>query len=481
MDVTSSPWKIRVVTLACVLHPSPHTAAKNLERAEQVLMEWEIDTLVLQAATQDTTGNSITTFQTIDTTEIMPCCAHTSQLFVQHSSDEVPLIKQTFEAMNTCATKLRGYPKRIQELFRICKDLQIKELTPRKICTSRWDTREEVATRSTYLLPAYRLINPVSVFDNLDVRTSWENALSVVDGNSAVIEEILPLMRLNAQWTQILSSKSAVTISLVRLAIRSLRSHVDLLETKVTDSRNGSAASRSLVTKLDPFVRSAKRYLDHYFGDDFYNSGLLRVAEYLDPRTVWCIEDSDELKTTVRALKLLANNEDILMPLRNHPQVAVGLGSAASSTNPRQSPIDKESALYTNLMVAKGEETCNGIDPLIYWATEGAIAFPILAGIAARILPIPSTSASVEQLFSVSGRVVSTARASLNCRHVNELCCLHQWLIDEGLVSKDAANATEKRAQALKKFAYLNLRREVEGPEQIESDDEEEEEVVEED
>ena len=147
----------------------------------------------------------------------------------------IPAAMNTFEAMNTCSTKFRGYPKRIQELFRICKDLQMKEPTPRKKCTSRWDTREEVATRSLYLLPAYRRINPISVFDNFDMHTSWENALSTVDENAAVIEEILPLMRLNAQWTQILSSKVEVTISLIHLAIRSLHSTVDLLETKVTD------------------------------------------------------------------------------------------------------------------------------------------------------------------------------------------------------------------------------------------------------
>ena len=75
---------------------------------------------------------------------------------------------------------------------------------------------------------------------------------------------------------------------------------------------------------------------------------------------------------------------------------------------------------------------------LNFWGNDGMVAFPIVAGIAARVLPIPATSASVEQLFSVAGRVVTTARARLNSRHVNELCCLHQWLIDEGMVTESA-------------------------------------------
>ena len=104
------------------------------------------------------------------------------------------------------------------------------------------------------------------------------------------------------------------------------------------------------------------------------------------------------------------------------------------------------------------------------------VAFPIVAGIAARVLPIPATSASVEQLFSVAGRVVTTARARLNSRHVNELCCLHQWLIDEGMVTESAMKATEKRARAFEKFAFLNLRREVEqGPEDDDDEDDDDE------
>ena len=183
MDVTCKPWKISVTTLACAHHPSPHTAIRNLDRAKQILTDWDLDVSILQAATQDTTGNSIATFQSVDTTEIMPCCAHTSQLFIQHSCDDVPLIKETFDSMNICATKFRGYPKRVQELFRICRELNIKELMPRKICAVRWNTRVEVANRTIEVMPAYRNINPIDVFDKIEARTGWIDAFNIVDSN----------------------------------------------------------------------------------------------------------------------------------------------------------------------------------------------------------------------------------------------------------------------------------------------------------
>ena len=127
-------------------------------------------------------------------------------------------------------------------------------------------------------------------------------------------------------------------------------------------------------------------------------------------------------------------------------------------------------------MLGLGEETCNATNPLYFWGSNGMVAFPICAGIAARVLFIPATSASVEKLFSVSGRVVTTARARLNSRHINELCCLHQWLIDEGMVTERARKATEKRARAFEKFAFLILRREVEqGPEADDDKDDDDE------
>lgn len=115
-------------------------------------------------------------------------------------------------------------------------------------------------------------------------------------------------------------------------------------------------------------------------------------------------------------------------------------------------------SLYTNCMLSRGEEACNATNPLEFWEVTARCYFLVLpAGVAARVLSTPaaSVSASVEQLFSVAGGVVTTARARLSFRHVNDLCCLHQWLTSEGVVTKEAAKATEKRVRALEKFVLL--------------------------
>jgi hypothetical protein len=147
------------------------------------------------------------------------------------------------------------------------------------------------------------------------------------------------------------------TISLVRLAILSLCSAVSDWESKVSHHREESASKRSLEAKLSPFSRSAKDQVNHYFGDEFYDFGLLQLAEYRVPCPPNC---------------------------------------------------------------------------MVYWrcwrtqtSNSRSQCICLSSSIGARILFIPATSESVEQLFSVSGRVVTTARARLCFRRVNELCCLH--------------------------------------------------------
>ena len=75
--------------------------------------------------------------------------------------------------------------------------------------------------------------------------------------------------------------------------------------------------------------------------------------------------------------------------------------------------------------------------------------------------------------LNIINLIVTNARASLSSSHANELCCLHQWLVDEGMTSKEAADASEKRSKVIKKFAYINLRLEIEGPEVDEISDDE--------
>ena len=248
----------------------------------------------------------------------------------------------------------------------------------------------------------------------------------IIESNIDVVSEFLPLIRAVTQWTQVLTSQKIVTISLVRLMIRRLRNEVANLKRKAEAYQRGSAFERALSVKLQPFNASAERWIDHYYNDKFYNYGLLRVAEFLDPRTCSCVEDKGELDIVQDYLKLFVSKEDSSAPRGRGGAQAVGLAAAIESQF-NKSPLEKEVQLYSLLMVSKTESVCNAMNHLEFWPGEGS-SFPILAGVAARVLSTPPTSASDEQLFSVGGRIVTSARSRLNAHHINELCCLHQWL-----------------------------------------------------
>ncbi|MBW0506781.1 hypothetical protein O181_046496 [Austropuccinia psidii MF-1] len=69
---------------------------------------------------------------------------------------------------------------------------------------------------------------------------------------------------------------------------------------------------------------------------------------------------------------------------------------------------------------------------LDYWKRQIISGnFPSLGKVALRYLSIPASSASVERVFSHSGRLKCPTGASLGSRTIAHLTCLKEWLNDE--------------------------------------------------
>ena len=88
------------------------------------------------------------------------------------------------------------------------------------------------------------------------------------------------------------------------------------------------------------------------------------------------------------------------------------------------------------------------------------------------IFSAQASQAECERIFSSAGRITTDARNRLNCFHINELSCLHNWLM------KDAENKTlaarsrdSKRAKVADRFATLSLKREIIAGESEDEDD----------
>ncbi|MBW0571471.1 hypothetical protein O181_111186 [Austropuccinia psidii MF-1] len=85
-----------------------------------------------------------------------------------------------------------------------------------------------------------------------------------------------------------------------------------------------------------------------------------------------------------------------------------------------------QSYLQNDHPMAKGEHIIN------YWKRQFLCGnYPKLGKLALRYLSIPASSASVERVFSHSGRLKCSTRASLGARTIANLTCLKEWLNDE--------------------------------------------------
>lgn len=120
-----------------------------------------------------------------------------------------------------------------------------------------------------------------------------------------------------------------------------------------------------------------------------------------------------------------------------------------------------EHQIYLKLLDNAGETESFGVDPLEFWALH-SIELPIHARLAAKILSAPATSADVERLFSLSGRILCKLRSSLTADHVNELTSLNKWLNEEKQERDKIENSKAgKSARVAQKFTTLSLKLEL--------------------
>jgi len=187
-----------------------------------------------------------------------------------------------------------------------------------------------------------------------------------------------------------------------------------------------------------------------YLGASLSNYYLYKVAECLDTRTFQLLSDDDKFEclNLIESQNLCTDFEKTgrcLTPTQAPTQAPQSGRRGASVTQPSQTPVLSaaeqlqlritgvpktvppvrvEFALFLEIMSQESSSQC---DPLDFWATYSA-QFKILSRIAAQVLPVPACSADVERLFSISGKVCTPERSSMDGEMINILTSLHYWL-----------------------------------------------------
>ena len=132
--------------------------------------------------------------------------------------------------MNDVFIKIGGTQKTLELLEAKQRQLDEPILRPVTHCETRWNSQEHVAQR---------YLKMQAVIEQLDIRElfrgtakekqkvkQFKEKLDFIKKTLPLLQEILPIMTRCAQWVQILSSKTWVTISKVRLALIDLSTYI---------------------------------------------------------------------------------------------------------------------------------------------------------------------------------------------------------------------------------------------------------------
>ena len=150
-------------------------------------------------------------FESVETTEQLPCFSHTNQLCMKWSVSDVESLAFSFMEMSANNAKMKEKPKRLA-CMEVSLEPPLKTRRPALYCETRWDAFDKVADNVFHNLPAFIAMFPVATFDKLAVRDAWRSALQTLVAERPVMQFVQPYLKLCAQWTQILSSRASVTI-----------------------------------------------------------------------------------------------------------------------------------------------------------------------------------------------------------------------------------------------------------------------------
>ena len=219
----------------------------------------------------------------------------------------------------------------------------------------------------------------------------------------SVLKDLVEILTPFEQATDEVQGEKYVTSSLVAPLARGLRLTIDSLQSKF---------NCGLLTALkESFGRRMAK---------FEESEVFQTAAVLDPRnkTAWCStqQEIDSVKSMLieRAAKdspepQQTTSDAAVPPPRKRCKLFSYMNKNATATAPKPpSSAATEVADYLALPILDEKE-----DPLGFWKKHEH-RFPLLSKLAAFYLSIPASSAPVERLFSIAGKIFRPERCRLN-------------------------------------------------------------------
>lgn len=397
-------FSLQSVMLACQRFKGSHTGEHISSTVQQIITSFDLNNKISIIIT-DNAANMLRAFvtlpglekdnpsdsdseddddglQTADTSAVMdslpdhiPCFAHTLQLVVKDGLKHTAGMTSVINKASKLVTHVR-HSSLGTELFEGDTKFQARNDT-------RWSSVNK-------MLKSVLQADPIKMEKLNYPGKLTKSELKII----AEITEALSPFQLATDQCQ---GQNVVTASLVLPCIRGLRAELADLST----------------TYKSKFVSTLASSIDSRLGV-YEHMESFQLAAVLDPRwkVDWCTPE--EVKDLT---DLLSDKVSALLPkpetnvTSSPPKKKCKLFRFMSSTSSKSSSSSSAQAQVDNYLAETpaAEDT----DPLMYWKSNKP-SYPELTTLALRYLAIPASSAPVERLFSIAGKVFRPDRCLLS-------------------------------------------------------------------
>ena len=398
----SPDWELRSAMLACKPFSGRHTAENISAQFEETLTVFDISTKVshvvsdsasnmrsaislpgyVQETVEDLVGDDISDNEDSEIeTDIVenifaflpehdPCFAHTLQLVVKDGLKEAGALTKVIAKASKVVTYVRKST--------IATDLLEGEGRLQAANATRWNSEVKMIR---------------SVLDC--------TKLTAYDRN--LLQDLITILTPFEEATDIAQRQNIVSSSFVVPCVLRLKAELENMQSRY-NCKLVAALKKSVDRRLTPFKDRA----------------VFCMASTLDPRfkLQWCMTEEE----IARQRTALGNKVREIQP-QEAPQPEADTPTSPPRKKARlqlfrfieapvpsnvPSNVDQEVADYLASPVVPDDS-----DPLLYWKMHSK-SFPCLSTLAMKYLAVPSSSAPVERIFSVGGKIFRPDRCRLS-------------------------------------------------------------------
>ncbi|XP_057193820.1 E3 SUMO-protein ligase ZBED1-like [Triplophysa rosa] len=322
---------------------------------------------------------------------------------------------RTARAMGLCHTLVNTFSHswlKRRDLALAQAELQIPQHSLILDCATRWGSKQKMVERILEQVPAIRRVLDDRRHHHLN--PSWQDI--------AVLESVNAALKPAAEFTDLLSGESYVTVSSVKPVLKLLTEDIIKLSNEDT-TLTSDIKQKMCSVLLEKYELAALQkllakacFLDpRYRGDHIFDTGAKSaiIEEMLGMSEEGRGGASESVATDEGQAEVPpAAKKKTLGDLLNSRT------TSASASVPSRVRSDNELTCYL-----QEDPIDSNANPLSWWR-ENQGRFPMLSKVARKYMCICATSTPSERVFSAAGNIVTPIRSSLTPHKVNTLVFL---------------------------------------------------------